>query len=239
MPKVPDGLVISHWHKPFDKFQASTQDVYRAVEAAVARRQLPDTKASRVVYNESGVLSTGREYLRFERKGQRMDLCAAPFGTGYFFSSWLTEPAPSGLLYLMLFLAISLGLLWLIFYSLGFAMGLLASIAIYPLLFYGLGTAVRDGTIPAEPIVLAMPIIGKLYEVLLQPVTYYRMDTALMFQSTIHSAFLEVIDGLTTAQGIRALSELERTPIMKQFGEIPTEAGIASDYKDGAPAHTA
>jgi hypothetical protein len=139
----------------------------------------------------------------------------------------------------MLFLAISLGLLWLIFYSLGFAMGLLTSIVVYPFLFYALGTAVRDGTIPAEPIVLAMPIIGKLYEVLLQPVTYYRMDTALMFQSAVHSSFLEVIDGLTTAKGIRAMSELERKPIMKQFGDIPTETGIANDYKDGAPTHTA
>ena len=239
MPKVPDGLVISHWHKPFDNFQVSTQDVYRAVEAAVARRQLPDTKVSRIVYHEAGVLSAGREYLRFERKGQRMDLCAAPFGTGYFFSSWLSEPTPSGLLYLMLFFAISLGLLWLIFYSLGFAMGLLASIVVYPLLFYVLGTAVRDGTIPAEPIVLAMPIVGKLYEVLLQPVTYYRMDTAFMFQSAVHSSFLEVIDGLTTAKGIRAMSELERKPIMKQFGDMPTEAGIADDVRGGAPAHTA
>jgi hypothetical protein len=47
--------------------------------------------------------------------------------------------------------------------------------------------------------------------------TYYQIDTALMFQESVHSAVLEVIDGMTSARGIRALSELERKPILREF----------------------
>jgi len=97
---------------------------------------------------------------------------------------------------------------------------------------------VKKGVLGAEESVLAIPILGAVYKALFKPVTYYRIDTALMFQEAVHRAVLEVIDGLTTVKGIRAMSEMERKPIMKQFGEIPTDAGIASDYRGGAPAHT-
>jgi hypothetical protein len=43
------------------------------------------------------------------------------------------------------------------------------------------------------------------------------MDTAIMFQSMVHSAVLDVIDPLFTAKGVRALSELERKPIMQEL----------------------
>jgi hypothetical protein len=51
----------------------------------------------------------------------------------------------------------------------------------------------------------------------LRPKTYYRIDTALMFQSSIHGAVLEVVDELMNAKGLRALSELERKPILQEF----------------------
>ncbi len=51
----------------------------------------------------------------------------------------------------------------------------------------------------------------------LRPQTYYQIDTALMFQSAIHAAVLEVVDEMTTAKGVRALTELERKPILREF----------------------
>ena len=66
---------------------------------------------------------------------------------------------------------------------------------------------------------IRVPVIGPFYEEYLRPVTYYRIDTGLMFQSAVHGAVLEVIDGLTEAKGLRALSETERKPIMREvFG---------------------
>ncbi len=50
-----------------------------------------------------------------------------------------------------------------------------------------------------------------------KPWTYYRVDAATMFQTATHTAILEVIDAVIAAQGIKALPEAERKPIMREF----------------------
>jgi hypothetical protein len=47
--------------------------------------------------------------------------------------------------------------------------------------------------------------------------TYYKLDTALMFQDSVHSAVLEVIGQATEGKGQRVMTELERTPIMSDL----------------------
>ncbi|MEK7795672.1 MAG: hypothetical protein AAB353_14135 [Candidatus Hydrogenedentota bacterium] len=63
----------------------------------------------------------------------------------------------------------------------------------------------------------SIPVVNVLTWWLAKPVTYYKIDTALMFQQYVHSAVLEVLDAVTTAKGVRALSESERKPIMRDF----------------------
>lgn len=65
--------------------------------------------------------------------------------------------------------------------------------------------------------VYSIPVLGYIFQFLIRPLTYYKIDTALMFQQAVHSAVLEVIDGMTEAKGIRALTESERKPVMKNF----------------------
>jgi hypothetical protein len=62
-----------------------------------------------------------------------------------------------------------------------------------------------------------MPIVGWLYERIFAPDTFYAIDNALMFQEAVHNAVLEVMDCMTEAKGMRALSESARKPIMKRF----------------------
>ena len=62
-----------------------------------------------------------------------------------------------------------------------------------------------------------LPLLSGIAQALVKPWTYYRIDTATMFQTATHSALLEVIDAITSAQGLRALPEAERKPIMKGF----------------------
>lgn len=50
-----------------------------------------------------------------------------------------------------------------------------------------------------------------------KPWTYYRVDAATMFQTATHSAVLEVIDSITTSQGLKSLSDAERKPVMREF----------------------
>ena len=64
---------------------------------------------------------------------------------------------------------------------------------------------------------MAIPVLGWLLLVLLFRETYYKVDTRLMFQDAIHSAVLEVVDAMTTAKGIRGLTEAERTPTLQKL----------------------
>lgn len=64
---------------------------------------------------------------------------------------------------------------------------------------------------------LAIPVLGLLYVKFFAPPTYYKTDTAIMFQSVVHAAVLEVVDQLLSTKGVRALTEHERKPIMRDF----------------------
>src|SRR5438105_2303251 len=90
MPKQANE--ISHWHHLFENFQASSLEFYNAVEKAVEARAVPELHSTRVEHKESGLASAKREYLRLHRGKHAFDICAAPFGTGFFISSWFTEP---------------------------------------------------------------------------------------------------------------------------------------------------
>lgn len=64
---------------------------------------------------------------------------------------------------------------------------------------------------------LSIPVINILAWLVVKPITYYKIDTAHMFQSAVHCAVLEVLDQVTGVDGVRALSESERKPIMREF----------------------
>lgn len=157
--KMP--VIFSHWHHLLENLQVSTKEFYASVEEAVKTRQLPDTKLSRVDHHEGGVLTAKREYLRVDRKEHTFDICAAPFGRGFFVSWWLGETMS-----------------------------------------------------PLVNMIFKIPLIGPWLIRVFRPQTYYRMDTALMFQESVHASVLEVLDQRTKAQGVRSLSESERKPIM-------------------------
>ena len=66
-------------------------------------------------------------------------------------------------------------------------------------------------------LIMMIPFLGPLLEKWFRPTTYYNVDTASMYQSLVHSAVLEVVDSLTQVNGLKALSETERKPQMRDF----------------------
>jgi hypothetical protein len=62
-----------------------------------------------------------------------------------------------------------------------------------------------------------LPFIGPIVQRFIKPITYYKIDTALMFQSVTHGALLQALDGITEAKGLRSLTETERKPVMRDF----------------------
>ncbi len=224
------STVISHWGQLFENFQASTQDFYKSFEKAVEARAVPQTFATRVEHKEGGLASANREYLRLQRGKHAFDICAAPFGNGFFVSWWLSEPPLKfAFLYLLGFifgLFILMGIAQVVGFAFGAAIsGVTAGVFFagcamvigVPLVLWFLGNSVRHGAIGGESTLLAIPLVGRIYEWIFAPPTYYSMDTALMFQEAVHRAVLEVIDCMTADKGVRSLTEAERKPIMKRF----------------------
>jgi len=156
-------IVHAHWYHMIEGLQASPTEFYAAVERAIAERQVPDTKISRVDYREGSLVTAKREYLRVKRRQHIFDICGAPFGNGFFVSWWLGEPQ-----------------------------GCLSLLA-------------------------ELPFVGGFLESVLKPLTYYMLDTALMFQASVHNAVQQVIGEMTEAKGLRALTEAERKPVMREF----------------------
>lgn len=89
---------FGHWSTLVEGLQASPQECYAAIEEAIRRREIPEARTSRVTFHEGGVLSAERIYLRVGRKQLGFDICAAPFGNGFFFSRWQGELPPSNFL---------------------------------------------------------------------------------------------------------------------------------------------
>ena len=219
MPRRP-MRVISNWYVYLENFSTSALDFYSQVEEAVARREIPDAKTSRVTYKEGGLLSAKREYLRVERQGTVFDIGAAPFGRGYFFSWWLAELPGNPLLWLfyMGLLVFLLGVLFVVFNWIfgdtcgGIFFSALAFAFIgAPAFLYLLGYGVKQGAVGVdEEEVLGIPVIGYLYERIFQPATYYRLDTARMFGEAVRAAVMEVVDETLSGKGYRELSPEER-----------------------------
>jgi hypothetical protein len=59
--------------------------------------------------------------------------------------------------------------------------------------------------------------VGDFVKVVFKPTTYYQVDSAAMFWTAVDSAVKDVLDEMTKAQGIRALTEAERKPVMREF----------------------
>lgn len=234
MPRQPE--LVSHWYTLIDGLNASSEECYRQVATDLRDRSIRDLEIAQIVWQESGLLSAKRVYLRVSRGRSVFDICAAPFGNGFFFSWRLAILPPQyGLLFaVLLILATGAGYtifsgvpqytLWrdspklyhyltlFPFFPPTTELGILAGFAAFVLMLiiirvFGGAEAVQ-----------AIPLIGWLYKICFAQDTYYRIDTALMFQESVRRAVTDVIDGLIKQQGLRALSDQERQPRLRDFG---------------------
>jgi hypothetical protein len=215
--------VEGHWHSHIDDFSTSALEFYELVKAGIARREIPDLAISSVEWKEGGLGSGKRVYLRISRESLNFDICAAPFGTGYFFSWWLAR-IPRVFLDLLCILLTLFLLAFLIFAfsrgEEGASPGCLGAF-LGPLIFlgmlFGLGLIVRYGNMGLEPTVLSMPVTGFVYQLAFRPVTYFNEDSRLMFEAAVQAAVLEAIDALRASKGLRALSYDERKPTRRSL----------------------
>jgi hypothetical protein len=211
--------VEGHWHSLIEGFATSSLDFYELVKAGIAKREIPDLKISQVEWKQGGLGSGKRIYLRVSREGLNFDICAAPFGTGYFFSWWLAKIPRILLDFAVLF---GIGFVALLFSAI-FAREGCGAVIVAPVMFLvmllGGGAVIRYGDLGVEPTVLSMPITGWLYGFVFRPNTYFNEDTAIMFRESVHHAVTEAIDQVTSAQGVRGLSEEARKTTFQPGGK--------------------
>ena len=207
--------ILAHWYVLLGDLQASGLAFYKDVEANITRRQVPEARTGRVEFKEGGVLTAKREYLRVTRGKLVFDICAAPYGTGFFISWWMGRPIPSLNPLILLGAAVaSVFVLAMLMYRIGFFLGPLIFLAAIPTGMWLLAYLADEGQVD-DDWMFAVPVLGLLYAKYFAPDTYYKMDTAQMFQEAIRAAVLEAVDGLTSAKGQRMLTELERKPILR------------------------
>lgn len=209
--------VILSWHHLIENFSTSPQEFYSLLEKAIARRQIPNLEISRVEWKEGGLLSANREYLRLSRERLIGYICAAPFGTGFFFSSRLGEISSRLTPLQMFVLLVILALFFKAFISaLGFFWGSVVLAGVIGSLVWFSRSMASKGLTDFDAIVLKIPLLGAVYYYFFRPVTFFRYDAINSYADAVHSAVLEVVDEVTKARGIR-LTEDQRKPIMKSL----------------------
>jgi hypothetical protein len=59
-----------------------------------------------------------------------------------------------------------------------------------------------------------LPCIGRIYETLFHPDTYFRQDQCAMYQEAVQRAVMKALADLTNLKGLRPLTESESKPRM-------------------------
>jgi hypothetical protein len=221
------AVILSHWCTLIDGLQASPLEFYKCVDEAVERRKVPGLARRRVLWPEGGLLSAKREYLRLTRGKLLFDICAAPFGTGFFVSCRLVNrEIPWGLIAaaiasVPIFLMFSSVLLVAHEKGIPAAIGWIAFI-IPAMVFVGLGIWVmlrllHGSLMDLDRYLCTSPVLGPMYERITGRMTYYRIDTTMMFQQAVQAAVMEAVDHHIKVQGLTPLSADERKPVLSKL----------------------
>lgn len=222
----PD-IIFSHWCNLILGLKISSLQFYNRLHQVLCARKVPEIEGAKIEFHEGGPFSAKRLYLRLKRERAIFEICAAPFGTGSFVS-WRLGERGLRLNFLGLFLLIvgcfALGAslydryrFEFMFHPQPFIWGAAIAGGIFLFFFWLMRNAVGMGLSNLDALLLHTPVVAGFYERFLRPMTYYRIDLALMYEAAVHHAVLEVIDELTDAQNLPRLPESDRKPILRDF----------------------
>ena len=100
MPK-PIKELTARWYYYFDNFQFSPKDFYAIVEEHIKKRKVPKANLSRVKFYQDLGFWNKREYLRVKNQDYIFDICASPYGGGFFVSYWVGYPTSAFINFLL------------------------------------------------------------------------------------------------------------------------------------------
>jgi len=213
--------VIEHWYALVPDFSISTREFYADIEKQLKERQVPGLDIAYVDFAEGGVLSAKREYLRMTRERLVFDICAAPFGTAFFFSCRFAQIPTIIRLWQLLVVIIGTFLATtLVLRFAGLILGGLLLLAGMGFLIYLLRNAVALGLKDLDATLIKSPVFGPIYENWFRKETYYRHDTRLMYCDTINSVVKAKVEEVTGAKGIKLVRFMEHSPILSELYKV-------------------
>jgi hypothetical protein len=218
--------VLKHWYVLHLDFDTITSEFYDAIEYDLKARELTGLEISRIEYAEGGMLSAKREYLRMRRERLVFDVCAAPFGTSWFFSCRFAEIPlviqPWEVLVLLLALA---GVVWFYASLFGWVLGPILFAASLLSLVLMMRNTTSLGMQDLDAALLQIPVIGAFYERFLRKETYYREDTRLAYIDIVDKIVRGRIDEVSAAGGVKLAEYRDATPpshpaVMSMVGDL-------------------
>ncbi len=204
--------VLDHFYIPIDQFNMSSREFYEAVQKELIARQVPGLTVAFIHYQEGSILSAKRTYLRLTRGQLVFEVCAAPFGRCFFFSSRFCT-VPVSIHPVEIFLAL-LGL-YVGFTALASKFGLftgsLLLVLVVVLLYGSMRHLIGWLNDKFELEFPEVPIFGALYA-RFHKETYYEYDTKLMYQTVVPEIVRHLAGKFTATKGIQRLEEYRRVP---------------------------
>lgn len=82
---------IGNWSHLYGNMQYEPETFYAQVEEILNAHEVPAFKTDRLTFKEGGFISHQRLYLEVSSGDYIFHICAAPWGTDFFFSWWLNS----------------------------------------------------------------------------------------------------------------------------------------------------
>lgn len=220
-----EANVLNHWIAVADGFHCHTEEFYKSVESAVRVQKVPGMDMLRVEFSEGGALSDKRVYLRMLRERLVFDVCAAPFGSNFFFSVRSAEiPLVVHVWQLLVVIIVfwfllnfSLIAFVKVFGASGIFLCPLAWIVGLAAAIYTMRNAVAMGLSNLDKTLIQMPIIGAIYEAWFRRETYYRHDTRLMYLEIVSGVVKKLAEDAVAAKGLKLVRQYEQAPILGEL----------------------
>lgn len=210
--------VQNHWIALAENFRCDSSEFYSALEKELQNRQVPGMETLRVEYAQGGLLSDKRIYLRMLRERLVFDVCAAPFGTSFFFSCRTAEiPLVVHIWQLAILVFSFFILLWLSMRYIGFFYGPFMLAILLIVIAYVLRNAVAMGLKDLDAALIQSPLFGTIYETWFRKETYYRVDTRLMYMETVSTVVKKMAEEVTAEKGIKLVCQYQYAPVLGEL----------------------
>jgi hypothetical protein len=221
--------VLNHWISFVDGFQISPSHFYMKVKQELSERDIPKMEMSEIEFSEGGLLSEKRVYLRMLRERIVFDICAAPFGKGFFFSCRTSEiPLVLKLWHIIaLFFVLPwcISVVFLLYIKLfGVLNAPIYGLFSIVIAIYALRNLVAMGLQDLDKWLVRTPLIGVVYEVIFRRETYHRIDSRLCYLHVVPTVVKQLAEEYAAAKGVKLINQYELSPIL---GELYRRSGLS------------